>query len=121
MYESYAIIRDRRGWKDAEVARATEISKSVFSEWKSGRSTPKIDKLYRIARVLRCNVEDFYIDFTPEAAKKFDATAASEEEVELLNGFRAASRERREDMLDMARKAIREKERSSSSEREGIA
>ena len=32
-----------------QVAKATGISASTFSDWKSGRSTPKADKLSRIA------------------------------------------------------------------------
>ena len=70
IYESYAIMRDKEGMKDADVARETGISRSTFSEWKSGRSEPKIDKLYKIASVIKCNVNSFYIDFTPEIAKR---------------------------------------------------
>lgn len=49
MYEIYCKIRDSRGIKDADVVRATGITKSTFSDWKSGRSTPKQDKMQKIA------------------------------------------------------------------------
>lgn len=49
MYEIYCKLRDRRGLKDADVVRETGITKSTFSDWKSGRSNPKNDKLQKIA------------------------------------------------------------------------
>lgn len=49
MYEIYCKLRDFRGVKDADVVRATGITKSTFSDWKSGRSEPKRDKLQKIA------------------------------------------------------------------------
>lgn len=35
--------------KDSNVAALTGIGKSTFSDWKSGRSEPKNDKLQKIA------------------------------------------------------------------------
>ena len=49
MYKNYCEIRDSLGMKDADVARATGITKSTFSDWKSGRSNPKPEKLQKIA------------------------------------------------------------------------
>lgn len=49
MYEIYCKLRDERGLKDADVVRETKITKSTFSDWKSGRSKPKNDKLQKIA------------------------------------------------------------------------
>ena len=49
MYEIYCKLRDKRGLKDADVVKATGITKSTFSDWKSGRSKPKQDKLQKIA------------------------------------------------------------------------
>lgn len=123
MYESYAIMRDLKGLKDADVAKKTGIAKSTFSEWKSGRSEPKIDKLYKIARVLSCDVNDFYHDFTPKALKKLEITAQTDEERELLLGFRAASSEGREYMLLMASNALKKGEEgeSSNSAREEVS
>lgn len=52
MYENYAKIRDAKGFKDADVRRATGISSSVFSDWKKGRYNLKYDKLQKIAEFL---------------------------------------------------------------------
>lgn len=52
MYERYCKLRDNRGMKDSDVARLANVTKSTFSDWKSGRSIPKDDKLARIADTL---------------------------------------------------------------------
>ena len=57
MYEIYCQLRDSRNLKDSDVARATNITKSTFSDWKSGRSNPKNDKLKRIADYFEVSVE----------------------------------------------------------------
>ena len=49
MYDRYCELRDLLGYKDATVAKETGITKSTFSDWKSGRSTPKKEKLQKIA------------------------------------------------------------------------
>lgn len=49
MYEIYCKLRDKRGVRDADVSKATGISKSTFSDWESGRSNPKNEKLKKIA------------------------------------------------------------------------
>lgn len=52
IYERYCMIRDSKGLKDSNVATLANIGKSTFSDWKSGRSTPKQEKLSRIANAL---------------------------------------------------------------------
>lgn len=56
MYENYCSLRDARGMRDADVSRETGIGKSTFSDWKSGRSTPKNDKLEKIAKLFDVTV-----------------------------------------------------------------
>ncbi len=41
-----------------QVAKATGISASTFSDWKSGRSTPKADKLARIADYFSLSLDE---------------------------------------------------------------
>lgn len=57
MYEIYCKLRDSRCIKDADVVRATGITKSTFSDWKSGRSEPKKEKLQKIADYFDVSVE----------------------------------------------------------------
>nr|DAG79995.1 MAG TPA: Repressor protein CI [Caudoviricetes sp.] len=60
MYEIYCKLRDAKGLKDADVAKATGITKSTFSDWKSGRSKPNAEKLKKIADFLDTMTE--YLD-----------------------------------------------------------
>lgn len=58
MYEKYAEIRDREGLNDNRVAKATGIPRSTFTEWRYGRSKPKVEKLVKIAAALNCSIMD---------------------------------------------------------------
>ncbi len=49
MFDKYEQLRDKAGVTDYRVACDTGITKSTFSDWKSGRSNPKADKLQKIA------------------------------------------------------------------------
>jgi predicted transcriptional regulator len=56
MYNNYAKVRDEKGLTDYMVAKKANIPHSTIYDWKSGRYTPKIDKLQAIAAVLECDV-----------------------------------------------------------------
>lgn len=56
-YEKYAAIRDQHGYTDAKVAEETEIAPATLSQWKTGKSKPKADKLLKIADLLKVSVE----------------------------------------------------------------
>ena len=57
MYDIYCKLRDDKQIKDSDVAKATGITKSTFSDWKSGRSNPKQDKLQKIAEYFGVSLE----------------------------------------------------------------
>lgn len=59
MYTRYAELRDEKGVSDYKVAKETGLSQSTLSEWKSGRSKPKIDKLAKLARYFGVSLEYF--------------------------------------------------------------
>jgi transcriptional regulator with XRE-family HTH domain len=69
VYEIYCKLRDEKGVKDADVARGTGIGKSTFSDWKSGRSAPKNEKLFKIAEYFGVPADVFGVNNTVE----FDA------------------------------------------------
>lgn len=52
-WERYVEIRNSKHLKDADVARSTGIPQSTFSDWKKGKSMPKVDKMMRIAEALQ--------------------------------------------------------------------
>lgn len=49
MYERFKKLIEEKGIKTAEVARQTGIHPSMFTDWEKGKSSPKIDKLQKIA------------------------------------------------------------------------
>lgn len=59
MYAKYAKLRDKKGVTDYRVSEDTKITKSTFSDWKSGRSNPKIDKLKILADYFGVTIEYF--------------------------------------------------------------
>ena len=56
MYEIYEKLRDEKGLTDYQVAKETGINTSMFVDWKKGRSTPKIDRLLKIAHFFNVSV-----------------------------------------------------------------
>lgn len=49
MYARYSKLRNDKGMKDSDVAKALNIPQSTFSEWKRGKAIPKVPKLLKIA------------------------------------------------------------------------
>lgn len=67
MYDKYVELRDEKGVTDYKVSEATGIPRSTFSDWKSGRSKPKVDKLQKIADYFGIPVTDLLEDTTEGA------------------------------------------------------
>ena len=65
MYEIFAKLLEERGVTAYKVSKATGIAGSTFSDWKSGRSTPKQDKLQKIADYFGVSVD--YLNGEEEA------------------------------------------------------
>lgn len=59
MYERYVELRNQKGVSDYRVAKDTGIPKSTFSDWKSGKSKPKVDKLMILAKYFGVPIEYF--------------------------------------------------------------
>lgn len=49
MYEIYLKLLKEKGVRTSDVCKATGIVASTFSDWKKGKSTPKQEKLMKIA------------------------------------------------------------------------
>ena len=62
MYRKYMKLRDDKGVTDYRVSEDTGITKSTFSDWKSGRSKPKADKLKILADYFGVGIEYFLED-----------------------------------------------------------
>ncbi len=114
MYERYCALRDSKNVKDADVSRNTGIPKSTFSDWKKGKSSPKQDKLKKIADYLDVSLEylmtgkepnmdylytdenaEFLIEIT-RMSKNKDFVARMKKYMELMN----ESKKSVDDMID---------------------
>lgn len=59
MYERYVELRDKKGVTDYRVSKDTGITKSTFTDWKNGRSTPKLEKIFLLAKYFNVPIEYF--------------------------------------------------------------
>lgn len=66
MYQKYAILRDKAGVTDYEVAQNTGIATATLTNWKYGRYTPKIDKIQKLADYFGVPVTDLLEDTTEQ-------------------------------------------------------
>ena len=79
MYEIYKRLRNERGMKDSDVAKATGRGQGVFSDWKKGRYAPKTDKLQKIADCLDVSLEHLISGSAPEYYLKGDTARVAQE------------------------------------------
>ena len=52
LYENYERIRDARGYTNYRVAKEADISQSILSDWKTGKKTPTLSTLIKVADAL---------------------------------------------------------------------
>ena len=77
MHDIFAKLLEERHLKAADVCRGTGLPSSLFSEWKRGKSTPKADKLKKIADFFEVSVE--YLMTGDDPAKKEETFNARDE------------------------------------------
>lgn len=96
MYEIFYKLLVERKLKAADVCRGTGLPSSLFSEWKKGKSTPKADKIKKIADFFGVSVnylmtgeEDPVLDASPlkTLAAHFEGEELSEEEMEEIMNY----------------------------------
>lgn len=59
MYEAFKKLIDERGVTTYQVAKETGLLQTMFSDWKSGKSKPKVDKLKILADYFGVPLETF--------------------------------------------------------------
>lgn len=62
MYKKFLALLNKHKLTAYRVAKDTGISPVVFSEWKRGKSNPKIDKLQKLADYFQVPVTYFLDD-----------------------------------------------------------
>lgn len=60
MYEMFQKLLDERGATAYQVSKATGISTGSLTDWKKGRSSPKIENLQKIADYFGVTIDYFY-------------------------------------------------------------
>lgn len=59
MYEIFRKLLDEKGITSYQVSKDTGISQTTLSDWKLGKSTPKADKLKKLADYFGVSVDIF--------------------------------------------------------------
>ena len=65
MYGKVAELMEKNGLRISDVARATGVPYSTFTDWKAGRYVPKYDKLQKIADFFGVSV-DYLLSENPD-------------------------------------------------------
>jgi len=101
-YEDYAKIRDSKGFSDAKVAREAGIGQSTFSDWKSGRSVPKDEKMIKIANALEITVYELRTGEKPNLVDKLAHIVAQEtEEDSFIESYKQLSVEEQKRVVEV--------------------
>lgn len=67
MYKKFADLLARTNKTAYQVAKETGIAQSILSDWKTGRSKPKFDKLLILSKYFGVPVEYFAEDDKDDA------------------------------------------------------
>ena len=59
VYEKFVALLDKTNKTAYQVSKDTGIGQNVFSNWKAGRSVPKVDKLKILADYFGVSIEYF--------------------------------------------------------------
>lgn len=59
VYEKFERLISEKGITSYKVAKDTGLTPTLFSDWKAGRSKPKVDKLLIIAKYFGVPLEYF--------------------------------------------------------------
>lgn len=59
MYKKFVELLQKRQITPYQVSKATGISQSTLSDWKTGRAKPKADKLLKLAEYFGVTVDYF--------------------------------------------------------------
>lgn len=62
MYDKFLQLLHNRNVTAYRVGKETGISSVVFTDWKNGKSKPKVDKLKKIADYFDVSIEYFLND-----------------------------------------------------------
>ena len=82
MYEIFVKLLEKYGVTAYKVSKATGIAGSTFTDWKTGRSTPKQDKLQKIADYFGVTVDYLMTGKEEPEKKEITLTPKDERDIE---------------------------------------
>ena len=59
MYEKFEKLCEAKGVSVHRIAKETDVAYSCLTDWKAGRSKPKVDKLIKLAKYFGVALEYF--------------------------------------------------------------
>lgn len=110
MYEMFEKLLKEGNLKIADVAKATGLSYSTFTDWKAGRYTPKAEKRQKIADFFGVPLEYLDTGEMPEQYYSNPETAKIAQEIFDDRNLRAlfdAARDSKPEDLKMAAEMLR--------------
>lgn len=108
MYSIFEDLLQKNGITTYQISKDTGIAQSVFSSWKTGRSTPKQDKLKILATYFGVSV-NYMMGLEEKSVYENELEAKNRTEKELLLLCRKvndAPEEVREQIVDQFRSSI---------------
>ena len=67
-YKKFAELLDKNNITAYQVSKDTGIYSTLFSDWKSGKSKPKVDKIKILADYFGVSI-DYFLDDTKESVQ----------------------------------------------------
>ena len=102
MYEIFETLLAERGVTAYQVAKATGISTGSLSDWKNGRSSPKVEKLQKIATYFGVSV-DYLLGNKQTEEPQSDQIDLSDVELGFLGDYKELTEENKATVRDMVR------------------
>lgn len=116
----YVEIRNSKKMKDADVARNAGIPQSTFSDWKKGKSMPKVDKMMKIAEALGVDYQELagtygkYSLLNPDRTVRLTVSAKEQDLLqELIDLYRNATPDAQTSVMTLLRNSQKEGLKSS--------
>lgn len=119
-WEKYVAIRNSKHLKDAYVARNAGIPQSTFSDWKKGKSMPKVDKMMKIAKALGVEYSELAGDFdkysllNPDRVVRITVAAKDKDFYqELINLYSNATPDAQKSVMTLLKNSQKDASKSS--------
>lgn len=87
MYEIFSSLLQKNGVTPYKVSKETGVSQSTLSDWKRGLSTPKLDKLQKIANYFGVTVNYLMTGKEPETQKATDEPSLTKRDTKQIEAI----------------------------------